>query len=337
MKPLVKLIENEIIKTFYKKRIHVIAGILLVLIALFAYGEHYTLTRTQDRVAEQLGIENAEDWKNIIGQQLLDLERRLDNPYIPDEGKASIRVRAEQLRFYLDNDVSPIGSTAARFMGQFIEQSIFLFLPLLIILLAGDMVSGEVNAGTVKLILTRPVKRWRILMAKLLALSMLEMFVIFMMALFSYGIAMVVFGYSGFNEPVITGFRVVESQLDTSAVKTIPQWQYLMMSYAIGYFVAFVIGSLSLMVSVIVRSTSASIGIMMSTLIGGSFLSFFISDWKLTRYLFTVNLNLTSYISGSFQIVEGLSMSFSTLVLLGWALGAISIAFLVFTQKDILA
>ncbi|WP_422486140.1 ABC transporter permease [Gudongella sp. DL1XJH-153] len=334
---MVKLIENEIMKTFYKKRIHVIAVILMVLISLFAYGENYTLTKTQDRVAEQLGIENTDDWKNIIGQQLIDLERRLDNPYIPDEGKASIRVRAEQLRFYLENDVSPINSSAARFMGAFLEQSIFLFLPLLIILLAGDMVSGEMNTGTIKLILTRPVKRWRILMAKLLALSMLEMLVIFMMAIFSYAIALVVFGYSGFNEPVITGFRVLENRLDTSAVRTIPQWRYLLMSYSIGYFVAFVIGSLSLMISIMEKSTSASIGIMMSTLIGGSFLSLFISDWKITRYLFTVNLNLISYISGSFQIVEGLSMIFSTLVLLGWSLGAIVIGFIVFIHKDILA
>ncbi len=334
---MANLIENEILKVFYKKRIHVVAAILLVFIALFAYGEHYTLTRTQDRVAERLGIENAEDWRNIIGQQLQDLERRLENPYIPDDGKASIRVRAEQLRFYLDNDVSPISSSAGRFMSQFMEQSIFLFLPLLIILLAGDMVSGEMNTGTIKLILTRPVRRWRILLAKLLALSMLEMFVIFMMAFFSYVIARIVFGYSGFSEPVVTGFRVVADQLDTSAVRTIPQWQYLLMSYAIGAFVAFVIGALSLMVSVLVRSSSASIGIMMSTLIGGSFLSLFIADWKITRYLFTVNLNLTAYLTGSFQIVEGLDMVFSTLVLLGWSLGAIIVGFAVFTRKDILA
>lgn len=334
---MVNLVENEIMKIFYKKRIQIIAAILLVFIALFAYGENYTLSKTQDRVAEQLGIESTDDWKNIIGQQLLDLERRLDNPYIPDEGKASIRVRAEQLRFYLENDVSPINSSAARFMGEFLEQSIFLFLPLLIILLAGDLVSGEMNSGTIKLILTRPVKRWRILMAKLLALSMLEMLVIFMMAIFSYVISLVVFGYSGFNEPVITGFRVVENQLDTSAVRTIPQWQYLLMSYSIGYFVAFVIGTLSLMISILVKSTSASIGIMMSSLIGGSFLSLFISDWEITRYLFTVNLNLISYISGSFQIVEGLSMMFSTLVLLGWSLGAILVGFIVFIHKDILA
>jgi len=332
-----KLIENEVMKILYKKRLQVIAAILLVLIGLFAYGENYTINRTQERVAQRMGVESAENWQNLIEQQLIDLERRMNNPYISQEGIASLQVRAEQLQFYLDNEVNPLNSSVARFMGRFMEQSVFLFLPLLIILLAGDMVSGEVNTGTIKLILTRPVTRWKILFSKLVALVILEMLVILLIALISAVISLVVFRYGGFGEPVIVGFQATGSQLDTSLVRTIPQWQYLMMVYAIGYFVAFVIGCLSLMVSVLVQSTSVSIGIMMSSLIGGSFLSFFMEDWVITRYLYTVNLNLTAYISGSFQIVEGLNMLFSTTVLLGWALGSLAIGFVVFTRKDVLA
>lgn len=332
-----KLIENEVMKVVYKKRLRLIAGILLVLIALFAYGEHYTISRTQERVSQRMGMENAENWQNLIEQQLVDLERRLENPYISEEGKASLRVRAEQLQFYLDNGVNPLNSSVARFMGRFMEQSVFLFLPLLIILLAGDMVSGEVNTGTIKLILTRPVPRWKVLFSKLTALMILEMMVILLIAAIAAVISMAVFRYGGFGEPVITGFQVSGGRLDTSFVRTIPQWQYLLIVYAAGYFVAFVIGCLSLMVSVLVRSTAVSIGIMMSSLIGGSFLSFFMEDWVITRYLYTVNLNLIAYISGSFQIVEGLSMLFSTGVLLAWAIVSLTVAFVAFTQKDVLA
>lgn len=52
------------------------------------------------------------------------------------------------------------------------------------------------------------------------------------------------------------------------------------------------------------------------------------------------NLRLLSRMepfSGSFQIVEGLNMLFSTTVLLGWALGSLAIGFAVFTRKDVLA
>lgn len=334
---LLKLVENEVMKVILKKRLYVIMAILIVLISLFAYGEQYTLNKRKDEVGKRFGIENVDNWRSITEQQLIDLEERLDNPYIPEEGRASIKVRAEQLKFYLDNNVNPINSSSGRFMTRFVEQSIFLFIPLLIILLAGDIVSGESNKGTIKMLLTRPVPRWKILLSKLFALTILEMIIILLIGLISFIVSMVLFRYGGFNEPVITGFKIVGNQLNTSAVRNVPQWQYMVMVYSIGYFVSFVIGCISLMVSVLVRSTSASIGIMMSTLVGGSFLSFFIGDWKFTRYIFTVNLNLTDFLSGSMQQVEGLSMTFSTIVLLGWALVSVAVAFLVFTKKDILA
>ncbi len=332
-----RLVENEVLKVLLKKRMHVIVGILMILISLFAYGEQYTLERTQERVAEQMGLESSEDWQNVIRQQLADLERRMESPYIPEEGKASLRVRSEQLEFYLDKGIDPLNSTSARFMGRFMEQSVFLFLPLLIILLAADMVSGEMNTGTIKLLLTRPVPRWKIMLSKLLALQILEMLVILAMGLIAFLVSMAVFRYVGFTEPVVTGFRLIGDRIDTSGVRTIPQWQYLLMVYAIGYYVASVIGCLSLMVSVLVQSTAASIGIMMSALIGGTFLSYFIADWEITRYLFTVNLNLVSYITGSFQVIEGLDMVFSTLVMLSWAVGSLLVAFVAFKRRDIFA
>lgn len=318
-----------------KKRLWVIVGILIILIGLFAYGENYTRERTQNQIAQRLGIEDTEDWREITNQQLRDLERRLDNPLIPEEGRASIRVRAEQLRYYLSEDINPTTFSAAQFMSNFMEQSIFLFLPLLIILLGSDIVSKEATSGTIKLLMTRPVPRWKILLSKLLALTILEMIVILLMAAIALGISYITFGYGGFKEPVITGFRIIDGELDVSNVQTVSRGTYIFMTYALGYIVAFSIGKMALMVSVLVKSTAASIGIMMSSLIGGTFLSFFISDWEITRYLFNVNLNLTDFLSGDLQPVEGLSLGFSISVLLVWAFASMIVAFGVFHHKDI--
>ncbi|MCX7748364.1 MAG: ABC transporter permease [Clostridia bacterium] len=334
---MLNLVENEVIKIVYKKRLLIIMGILLVLISLFAYGENYTLNKTKNEVAKKFGIENAADWRKLSEQQLKDIERRLENPYMPEESKASLMVRKEQLQFHLDKNINPVNESSGRFTTKFMEQAVFLFLPLLIILLAGDIVSSETTSGTVKILLTKPVPRWRILLSKLLALTLLEMVVVLLIALLSFVISLLFFKYSGWDRPVITGFSVANGKLDVSHVRNIPQWQYTIMIYSLGYFISFVIGCLSLMVSVLVRSTSASIGIMMSTLIGGNFLSFFISDWKLTRYLFNVNLRLTDYLSGNFQAVEGLSLAFSSSVLAIWALGALFVSFWTFTRQDILA
>jgi len=90
------------------------------------------------------------------------------------------------------------------------------------------------------------------------------------------------------------------------------------------------------MISVMVKTTAASIGIMMSTLVAGSFLSYFLSDWHLTRYMYMVHLRLTDYLSGRFQPIEGMTMAFAVSVLGIWAVCAVAISFIYFSRQDVL-
>lgn len=331
-----KLIENEVIKMIFKKRLLVVLGILFVVISIFAYGENHSLERNKDRLSRRAGVSVSDDWKKLAEQQIIDLKSRLDSPYAREDSKASTRVRIEQLKYHIDNNINPIDSSAAKFTSRFMTQSIFLLLPLLIIVLSGDIVSGEAANGTIKLLLARNVPRWKILLSKYLALIILEVIILFFALVFSTAISGIFFGYGGWMAPVATGFKAVGDTLDTSGVLNVAQWQYLLMVYGLAYFVSIVIGTITFMISIMVRSTSASIGIMMSSLVGGSFMSFFLSDWKITRYMFMVNLRLTDYLSGSFQPIEGMNMAFSVSVLAVWAAAALIIGFTYFIKQDIL-
>lgn len=204
------------------------------------------------------------------------------------------------------------------------------------ILLAADMVSGELAGGTIKLLLVRGVPRWKVLLSKYLALLLLELNVVFFTLLISVAVSGIFFGYGGWTEPVATGFQVAAGQLVTSSVVNVPQWQYLLMVYGLAYFVMVVVGTVSFMISVLVKSTAASIGIMLSTLVSGSFLNSFLADWTLPRYLFMVNMRLTDYISGSLRPIEGMNMTFSLTVLAVWMAAAIVVSFWYFSKRDIL-
>jgi len=333
---LFKLVENEVIKMIFKKRLIVVIGILLVLISTFAYGEYHSLERNRERLSNRAGISAVYDWKKLAEQQIIDLKNRLDSPYMQEKDKSSTRVRIEQLRYYIDKDINPIDSTSAKFTGRFIAQSIFLLLPLLIVILAGDIVSGESANGTIKLLLTRCVPRWKILLSKFLSLVIFEVIVLFFAFIISAAVSGIFFGFGGWSAPVATGFKVIGGKLDSSGVMNVPQWQYILMAYGLAYFVSIVVGSISFMISVLIKSTSASIGIMMSSLAGGSFLSYFLSDWKITHYLFMVNLRLTDYLTGSLQPVEGMDMAFSSTVLAVWAAIALAVSFIYFMKQDIL-
>ena len=341
---LLKLIENEIYKTVYKKRLLIIFGILLILITSFAYGEKNTLNRTKERLTQRIGITATNDWKKLIEQQILDAKNRLESSsgnsqHMGESGEhspAAMMVNIDQLKYYLENNINPLDSSAAKFTTRFMEQAIYLFLPLLIIVLAADMVSGEAADGTIKLLLTRNVPRWKILLSKYFALMIMQIFVVVMAAVISVVVSGVFFGYGGWMTPVATGFKVIGGQLITDGVINVPLWQYMFMVYGLGYFVAVVVGTISFMVSVLVRSTPASIGVMMAALIGGNFMSFFLADWEMTRYLFMVNLRLTDYLSGSFQPIIGMNMAFSIGVLLAWMIAALVISFTYFNKQDIL-
>ncbi len=331
-----KLIENEVIKTVYKKRLLLIFAIILILVILFAYGQSYSIEKNKAQLEKRIGTSQEYDWRKVVEQQIINQKNRLDSAYTTENEKASIRVRIAQLQYSIDNNINPVNTTAAKFSSAFMEQAIYMFIPLLIIMLAADMVSGEASSGTIKLLLTRVVPRWKILLSKYLALVILEIIVLVFALGASIAVSGLFFGYGGWMEPVAAGFKVIGGTLDTSSVINIPQWQYILLAYSLAFFVSLVIGSISFMVSVLVRSTAASIGIMMSTLVGGTFLSFFLADWEITRYFFMVNLRLTDYLSGKVQPIEGINMSFSITVLAIWAIGALTVSFVRFTKQDIL-
>jgi ABC-2 type transport system permease protein len=226
--------------------------------------------------------------------------------------------------------------SAVKFAIKLMEQAIFLLLPLLIIILAGDCVSGEFTTKTIKILLTRSVPRWKILLSKYIALLILISIVILETAVLALLISGIMFSSWGFGEPIATGFKVLAGKLDASNVIRVAQWQYMILVYALGWYVAVTVGTISFMVSVLVRNTSTSIGVMMASLIGGGFLQLFLADWPSVKYFFVLNLNLPQYLTGSYQPIAGMSMGFSLLVLLIWLLVTLGIGFTVFQKQDVL-
>ncbi|MDG0958751.1 ABC transporter permease, partial [Bacillus paranthracis] len=52
------------------------------------------------------------------------------------------------------------------------------------------------------------------------------------------------------------------------------------------------------------------------------------------KYIFSVNLSLTDYLSGKLPALQGLSMEFSLMNLTVWAVVSLIISFVVFTKQD---
>lgn len=332
---MIHLIRNEVTKMLVTRKPYLILALLIIFIGLFAYGEQYSYEKSLERL-EDISTELSFSWENLARQQIKDMERRMTSQYISEEGKRSIALEIEQLKYFIENDINPITPSAGKFAGRFVEQGILLLLPLLVIILAADIVSGEFSTRSIKVLLTRAVPRWKILLSKLIALLIMITLVMLVSAIIAVSISFIFFGRLGFDQPVITGFSMMQSGLDVRNVIEVSQFEYIILLYSLAWFVSIVIGCITFMISVLVRSTSASIGIIMTALIGGQFLQFLLSDWELVKYFFVTNMNLPNYLSGDFQFIEGMSFNFSVSVLSAWAVVSLLVSFIVFQKKDIL-
>ena len=316
------------LKIIRKKKLLVVTAIMAVLIALFTYAQF----REVQRQIEKLGDV---DWRTTLQQQIVDTQNRLTSSGISDEWKAQLQIRVQQQQYYLDNNINPTEPGAPTFVRTFAQESITLFVPLLILIVAADLVSSERSAGTVKLLLTRPVKRWKILLSKYIALLLSISIIVLLMGFLAYIISGVVFGFGGWKAPVLTGFTSTEGELNTANVQLIEQWQYVLMEFGLVWFVAIVVGTLSFMLSVLLKSTSASMGVMLAALIAGLILSNLVSSWHSAKYLFMINLDLTGYLAGNSPPVPGMTLLFSISVLAVWAIIALIVSFTVFIRKDV--
>lgn len=331
MRPLnniLPLVKNETIKMIKKKRFYVILLVLIVLVPMFAYAQ---LRQAEDK-REKFGT----DWRREVQQAITDNQNSLGSDRLPEEWKKYRKIYIQQMKYYLEHDVNPREPGGASFTREFMDNAATLFIPLLIMGIASDIVSSERTSGTIKMLLTRPIRRWKVLLSKLVTLQMFVSLTILATCVICYLIAGLFFGYSGLTLPVFTGFQLQGAEVDISGVHAVPQWQYIIMQAGLIWFVSVVVACLAFMVSVLVRSTSASIVIMMATLIAGNILTNMAASWTSAKYLFMVNLGLTQYLAGTPAPIEGMTLGFSLIVLAVWGACSLLVSFLVFTKQDIL-
>lgn len=328
MANLLALIQNETIKTWKKKRFAVIVLILVILIPVFVYA--------QLKIAENSADKYHQDWRAELQSRITDNTNALSSDRIPEEWKQWRRALVQQLQYYLDHDINPQTPNAVTFTRSFMDNAVTMFIPLLVLAIASDLVSSERSTGTIKMLLTRPVRRWRILFSKLVTLTLYVSLTMVATVALAYGISGIAFGYGGWGAPVFVGFRVMGADVDTSNVHAVPQGVYLLMQTGLAWFSAMVVAIIALMVSVLVRSTAASFVTMMATVISGTILANMASSWKSAKYLFNVNLELSAYLRGTPPPIEGMSLGFSLAVLGVWAVAALAVAFAVFTRQDIM-
>ena len=79
-------------------------------------------------------------------------------------------------------------------IGHLILTALFNLFPLAIVLVAGEILAGEATGGTYRLILTRPISRFKILLSKFIAGGIYSASILFWMLFISLIVSLILFG-----------------------------------------------------------------------------------------------------------------------------------------------
>ena len=335
MAVMLGLVENECLKILRRKRFRIVLIVLAALLCLVVFA--------QNRQQQNQRKEHPErDWRAQVEKRAGDLERQMNQRRgIPQQWKRWMQYEAGRLRYYLSKNLNPNELSGPLFTRAFAGVGSVLLIPLLVAVFGADLVSSEFAEGTITLLLTRPVARWKVLASKAIAMVLFTTLTLLAAFFLAWGISGVAFGWSGWEAPILTGFRLggasPSAGFDLSGVRSVPLWQDAFAAWGLAWFSALTVGSITLLLSVVFRSAAAAMGTMMATLVGGTILSRVASDWDGAKWFFVTNLPLPDYYAGLPTPFEGMTLTFSALVLLAWALASLTVAFLLFTRRDVTA
>ena len=320
---MLNLVENESLKLIRRRRFAIVAGILLVILSIVSYAQHDRLARSRNG-----------NWRAELQERIARYENRLRRGQTNQSWARSMRAEIRRLQFYLDRGINPEAPTAPLVVRTFANAAGWL-LPLLVAILGADIVSAENAEGTDKLLLTRPVRRWKILTSKLLTLWIFTTLTLLTGAVIAWCVTSPVIPAGGWDVPTFNGFQLAGETLKLDSVRQLPLWQDALIAYGLQWYGLLCVACIALMLSVLFKSSAASIGTMLASLIGGTIITQLNPDWTAARFLFSSSLPLADFYTGQAPPFEGMTMTFCITLLGAWAVGALTIAYTRFVRRDV--
>lgn len=322
--------------------------------------ESYSDSLNFEILNKNLGWEKAlEKTNSMLKDKLEDAKKKEDFNQIQFYTKS-----IENNDYCLKNNIKPSSDydiTAVSMLSRTNMFAAIVIFSIIIAIIASDSISGEFNPATIKLLLTKPISRQRVLFSKFVAAIITCTLSFLLIKSLMFLIIGIAFKFGDFREPVTfyskyiqdkdavvrTGYgvkAVLESLTIYSTLKVILLNEFMTILYVSACT------AVCLLISVISKKSAVSMAVSMALFTITSILSLVNLMGNTSsniKFIHTLNLCLFStYASGELVInrfiTERLGESFVTLpfvmvVLLTWTIVCYLISNFIFVKKDILA
>jgi ABC-type transport system involved in multi-copper enzyme maturation, permease component len=311
---MLNLVRNENMKLFKKLGTKVMM-LLLILFVLAA------------AIIIKVNVKsNNDNWKTNLQQQNVQYKQELDGSANQDSAKYAKRAYAEN-QYRIDHDLPPILNNS---LWGFVDgaASLVSLITIFAIIMGSGMVADEYNQGTIKLLLIRPSKRWKIMLSKFISVLLAIIAMLLILFVSSFLIGGIVFGFNGAGQPYLSyaNNKIVE----------VSMVGHLFSTYGLDCVALFMMLSFAFAISNISRNGAMAIGISIGLYFAGSMIVGILSKFDWVKYILFANTDLNQYFDGV-PIVKGMTLGFSVTVLCVYFIAFVIISWVGFCKRDVAA
>ena len=281
------------------------------------YGTNY-LNRAISTL--QTANTNLANFKNI---EELTYEQKLEyNSYLEDQAES---------RYILEtgrdiHNTNTLKGILENFYSQF-----GIFLIVVVVMIAGTIVSEEFNKGTIKLLLVKPYTRNKILMAKAITTLIMIIFIIVVTLVMQILIGGIIFGFDSLSEPVVaynfnTNTMEEMNIFANLGVQTLTQLPMIILLATLAFAISTLFTNSTLAITI------SLLGFMSASIINQLAIGY---DLQFMKYFVTMNWDLSIYVNGALPYMEGMNMTMSIIICVVYFLIMIIPTFIVFKKRNI--
>ena len=298
-----------------------------------------------------LNVTNPNDKRILIAEDIVDLysqkEETIDEAEylksnfstdydvyvkINEAKNKSIDEEIEISWYALENNINTSLDSKSFFKDSITNS--FIFISLIVVIVAGGIISNEFQKGTIRLLLIRPNKRYKVLLSKILSILIIAFVLGVISYILSFILNGILFGFKAYFVPdlVYTSSGVVEKSFIFNSLSYI-----FILMVPIIFITIF-----SVFLSVLINSTSFSVGFSIFLLIGYQLIMLLLSslgisflDYTFLPYMDFSQFLSSAYLDNCFMYGIYFNLFKACLVIILWSFVFYFIANLVFVKKDI--
>ncbi len=298
---MIGLIRNEWMKLFSKVSTYIFIGIMVVGMVGAGFIANFQNASTEQEVKEA--------------------EKTLANPNATEDDKMFATETLANSEMYMTN-------TVWDFMADW-AIGLISFITLFTVIVCSGMVASEFSDGTIKQLLIRPHKRWKILLSKYVTSILFAGMLLLSLLVSGYLVGIAFFGNGSFTA------EVPDPALSGGMVEVGGYFMDMLLYWIPGFFI---IITIAFMLSTLFKTTSIAVGVAVFILFASSTLNFVILNlvdrYSWMKFILFPHLDLRSLFLLDFKY-DGATLGFSLGLLAVYYILFITITFFVFRKRDI--